>query len=268
MGEQLYQSFLIWRDTLIRNIPGVVIAGVVLLIALVLDDRVQRWVERIVGLREGRRELARLLGRMARWAVIIFALLIIVSIFKLTQVVAAFVASLGIMGLVIAFALQDITKNFAAGVLLLIQRPFRLDDRIKVKDFEGTVIDVTLRSTTLRTADGDEVLVPNADVYISTIINFSRYPRRRYHVALTVPATISVQPLQQQLEASLREFKGIEAEPPPSVLLTALNADGVTLDATYWLSSRATEAPAIMAQVIARLHEIIEQYKQQFVQPQ
>lgn len=266
IGQQFYQSFLVWRDTLIRNIPGIVLAIIVLLVALILDDRVQRWVERIVGIRERHRELARLLGRMARWSVIIVALLVIVSIFKLTQVVTAFVASLGIVGLVIAFALQDITKNFAAGVLLLIQRPFRLDDRIKVKDFEGIVIDVSLRATALRTADGEEVLVPNADVYTSPITNYTRYPRRRYHVALPVPATLPVDQVRQQLEAALRSLPDVQSDPAPGVTITSVTNDSVTLDATYWLPSHVSNVPHIHTQVIARLHEIIAEQKREAAQ--
>lgn len=251
-----------WRDTVIRNIPGILTAIVVLVIALLIDDRVQRWVERIVGLRNGRREIARLLGRMARISVLLLALLYILSIFKLDTLVTSFIASLGIAGLVIAFALQDITKNFAAGVLLLIQRPFRLDDRIKVKDFEGTVIDVSIRATALRTLDGDEVLVPNADVYSSPIINFTRYPYRRYHVPLLIPVKVPIEPLREQLQTALREIPQINADPPAQVNVTTITAEHVTLDVTYWLPSQQQGAAQIMNQVVERLHEIVERHKQ------
>lgn len=255
-----------WRVTLLQNIPGILMALVVLVIALLIDERVQRGVERLIGLRNGQRELARLLGRMARIAVLVFALLIIVSIFRLTAVVTSFVASLGIAGLVIAFALQDITKNFAAGVLLLILRPFRLDDRIKVKDFEGVVTDISLRATSLRTSDGEEVLVPNADVYGSPITNLTRYPRRRYHVALELPATLPIEPARQRLEAALREVPGLEREPAPEVVITASSGASLTVDARYWLPSNSPDAAKIMTQVVERLHLLIERLKAQVAQ--
>jgi small-conductance mechanosensitive channel len=252
-----------WRATLLQHVPNILIALVVLVVALLLDDRVQRAVERLVGLRNGQRELARLLGRMARAAVLLFALLIIVSIFQLTAVVTSFVASLGIVGLVLAFALQDITKNFAAGVLLLILRPFRLDDRIKVKDFEGVVTDISLRATSLLTSDGEEVLVPNADVYGSPIVNLTRYPRRRYHIALELPATLPVEPVRQRLEAALRELPGLERDPAPEVVVTAATGATLTLDARYWLPSTSPEAAAIMTQAVERLHGLVERLKAQ-----
>lgn len=265
MLEQLSRSVASWRDTIISNIPGIVISIVVLAIAFLIDGRAQQAVERIVGRRDTQRELARLLGRMARFTVILVALLIVVSIFKLTEVVAAFVASLGIAGLVIAFALQDITKNFAAGVLLLIQRPFRLDDRIKVKEFEGTVLDISLRATALRTADGEEVLLPNADVYTSPIINYTRYPRRRHHVRFKAPERIPIEPLRQHLEAVLRATPGPDPDPAPQVVIVtgATPADGLILDAIYWLPSQSVAITQATSAVAEQLGQALSEFLQE-----
>ncbi len=262
IGQELLVSVEHWRQTIIINIPNILIALVVLIVALLLDDRAQRAVEQMVGRRQGQRELARLLGRMARFAVLILALLYILSIFKLTTLVTSFVASLGIAGLVIAFALQDITKNFAAGVLLMLLRPFRLDDTIKVKEFEGRVMDISLRATTLRTADGEEVLVPNADVYTTSIVNLSRYERRRHRVPLTVPASLPSEPVRQRLEAALREIQGLEHDPAPQVVVTALAAESVTMEAQYWLPSQAHDAAHLRTIVIERMQRLLEALKQ------
>ncbi|HEX6291406.1 MAG TPA: mechanosensitive ion channel family protein [Herpetosiphonaceae bacterium] len=255
-----------WRESVLKNIPNLIQALIVVAVALFVDDRAQRAVEHVVGLRNEHRELARLLGRMARIGVLLLAALYVLSVFKQTQLVTSFIASLGIAGLVIAFALQDITKNFAAGVLLLILRPFRLDDRIKVKDFEGVVTDVSLRATTLRTNDGEQVLVPNADVYSSPIVNLTRYARRRFHVAISVPATLPIEPVRQQLEAALREIPGLEQEPPPQVVVSALSADAVTLDAQYWLPAQAPDAAHKQSQVIEQLNALAQTLKAQAIQ--
>jgi small-conductance mechanosensitive channel len=256
-----------WRESILKNIPNMIQALVVLAIAFFIDERAQNGVERLVGRREGQRELARLLGRMARIGVLVLAALYVLSVFRQTQLVTSFIASLGIAGLVIAFALQDITKNFAAGVLLLILRPFRLDDRIKVKEFEGVVTDISLRATSLRTSDGEEVLVPNADVYSSPIVNLTRYPRRRYHVPLTVPATLPIERVRQQLEAALRETPGLEQEPLPQVVVTAVSSDSVTLDAQYWLPAQAKDASQKQTSVIERLNGLAQALKAQAAQP-
>ncbi|MDP9315853.1 MAG: mechanosensitive ion channel family protein [Chloroflexota bacterium] len=267
LGQDFLASVAHWQQTVITNIPNIVIALIVLLVAFFVDDRAQRAVERLVGLRNGQREIARLLGRMARIGVLIFAVLIVVSIFRLTAIVTSFVASLGIAGLVIAFALQDITKNFAAGVLLLVLRPFRLDDTIKVKEFEGTVTDISLRATTLRTSDGVEVLVPNADVYSNSIVNLTRYARRRYHVPIKIPDTLPVEQVRQRLEAALREQPGIESNPAPEVVVTGLEENSVLLDAQYWLLAQAPGAAQLRSQVVERLRQLVVAHKQPAAEP-
>ena len=256
-----------WRESILKNIPNMVQALIVLAIALFIDERAQAAVERLVGLRNGRRELARLLGRIARIGVLVLAALYILSVFKQTELVTSFIAGLGIAGLVIAFALQDITKNFAAGILLLLLRPFQLDDRIRVKDFEGVVTDISLRATTLRTSDGEEVLVPNADVYSSPIVNLTRYTRRRFHVPLSVPAALPIEPIRQHLEAALREIPGLEPEPAPQVVITTISGDTVTLDAQYWLPAQTSTASQTQTQVIERLNALVQTLKSQAAQP-
>ncbi len=246
----------------VNNLARIVGAVVVLFAALLINRRAQFAIERIVNPDGDRREFARLLLRMVRIGVWIAAAVIVLGLFERTQLVASFVASLGIAGLILAFALQDITKNFAAGVLLLLLRPFRLDDRIKIRDWEGQVTDVTLRATALYTADGVEVLVPNADVYASPITNLTRYNKRRHHVVITVPLSTPVEMIRAQCENTLRGLALIEQQPAPQVVATALNADNVTLEARFWLLAAAVDAPSQVSAVIEALRPLVEQAKE------
>jgi len=240
-------------------------AGValVVLVALLINRRAQFAIERIVNRDGDRRELARLLLRMLRIGVWLAVAVIILNLFDQTAIVASFVASLGIVGLILAFALQDITKNFAAGVLLLLLRPFRLDDRIKVRDWEGQVTDVSLRATTLHTADGVEVLVPNADVYASPITNLTRYAKRRYQVTITLPLSTPLERARMEIEHILRALLVIEQQPAPHVVATALTNDGVTLEARFWLPAAAPDAAQRVSEVIEALRPIVEQAKEE-----
>ncbi len=237
-------------------------AALLVLVALLINRRAQFAIERIVNRDGDRRELARLLLRMVRIGVWLAVAIIILGLFEQTQIVASFVASLGIVGLILAFALQDITKNFAAGVLLLLLRPFRLDDRIKVRDWEGQVTDVSLRATTLHTADGVEVLVPNADVYASPITNLTRYRKRRYQLTLTLPLPTPLEQARKEIEHILRALPTIEQQPAPHVVATALTNDGVTLEARFWLSATTPDAAQRVSEVIEALRPIMEQATQ------
>ncbi len=255
-----------WQVTILRHIPQIIQALIILAITLYIDGRLQGAVERAVGQGRGRRELARLLGRLVRIAVLVGGIVIILGIFDQTEVLASFIASLGIAGLLIAFALQDITKNFAAGVLLLIQRPFGLDDRIRVGAHEGIVTDISLRATVLRTSDGHEVLIPNADVYSGAIINLTRYPLRRHAVPVTLPGTVDPASAQAALLAALRQAPRLEPEPPPQVVATTVAKDDLQFEARFWLPSAAPDTPAVVSAVTLALQQEAQALREQPVE--
>ena len=247
METYLNELWRHWGESLLAQIPNVLKALVVVGITLFADERLQRFVERVVGEGRNRRELARLLGRLVRIGVLFAGALVVLGIFGQTALLASFITSLGIFGLLIAFALQDITKNFAAGVLLLIQRPFGLDDRIKIGVNEGIVTDVSLRATMLRTAEGHEVLIPNADVFSGTIINLTRYPLRRHAITITLPLDADAEAARHALTAALEGVPGVEREPPPHVASTAVGKEDQQFEARFWIKSDAPGTPAIVS---------------------
>lgn len=258
MTEYMQQLWVQWGQAILAEIPHIIQASVVGLLTLLLAGRVQRLVVRLTADGHRRRELGRLLGRLSRIAIIFGGLLIILGIFNQTQLLASFIASLGIFGLLLAFALQDITKNFAAGVLLLLQRPFGLEDRIRVEPYEGIVTDITLRATVLRTADGQEVLIPNAQVYSGAITNLTRYPLRRYVVPITFPLSVEPEEARRVLEAALSGLKGIDSDPAPYIASTVVGKDDYVLEARFWIHSRVPELPLIVSAASLALQQAVQ----------
>jgi small-conductance mechanosensitive channel len=261
LSGYMQQLWVQWGQSILAEIPHIIQAIVIGILTLLLAGRLQRVVERLTAEGHRRRELGRLLGRLSRIAIIFGGLLIILGIFGQTQLLASFIASLGIFGLLIAFALQDITKNFAAGVLLLLQRPFGLDDRIRVEPFEGVVTDITLRATVLRTLDGQEVLIPNAQVYSGAITNLTRYPLRRYTVPITLPLSVEPADARQVLAAALAEVKGIEAHPAPHIAATVVGKEDYTLEARFWVHSRMPEMHMVVSGVTLALQQAVQKIR-------
>jgi small conductance mechanosensitive channel len=112
-----------------------------------------------------------LLGRLIYLAVLAVGAVWALDIAGLSP--AAFLTALGVVGLAITLALQDVLRNFFAGVYLLFERPFRIGDEITVKDVRGRVVDVGMRITSLRTDDGVLVLIPNAVLLAEVVSNRS-----------------------------------------------------------------------------------------------
>ena len=112
-----------------------------------------------------------LLSRLAYLAVLAFGFVWALDVAGISP--AAFVAALGVAGLAITLSLQDVLKNFFAGVYLLFERPFRIGDDIQVKDVHGRVTDVGLRTTSIRAEDGRLILIPNSIVLSEIVTNRS-----------------------------------------------------------------------------------------------
>jgi small-conductance mechanosensitive channel len=175
-----------------------------------------------------------------------------------TNSAAVIFGSFGVFALAFGLAFQDILKNFIAGVFLLLERPFRLGDEITVDGQTGAVENIEIRTTTLRTRDGDEVLVPNSLVFTGTIVNRTRYPTRQYTLTAKIPAGVPLDGLTEQVRERLRKSEAIAAEPPPHVGLQPSIDGGVTLEIRYWLDYRRHDPLQVQADLGRQIYQAIQ----------
>jgi small conductance mechanosensitive channel len=240
-----------WSEAVVRFLPNLLLIALILVATIIVSRRSQGLVARLAGDTQAPREIADLLGRMTRISILLLGAVLALGQLGFGQAVLSFVAGLGIAGIVIGFALQDIVKHFAAGVLLLMLRPFRIGDEVRIGAFEGQVQDVQLRATVLKTTIGDEVLIPNADVYNSAIVNYSRYDLRCHSVSLKAPAGLDLEQARAALEQALGEVPGIADTPPASVVATGLAEAAATLELRFWVDERKHVPDAVKTAVIA-----------------
>ena len=118
--------------------------------------------------------------------VIIYIIAAFMVISELGYNISGFITSLGIGGVVITLAAQDTAKSLIGGALIILDKPFKVGDYIKVGTFEGAVEEITFRSTNIRTLDNSVLHIPNSEMSISAIINYSEMEKRRYFSRLTL----------------------------------------------------------------------------------
>src|ERR1700694_5572184 len=163
----------------------------------------------------------------------------------------------GFLALAFSLAFQDILKNFIAGVFLLLERPFRLGDEITVDNRTGIVENIEMRATTLRTNEGEQVLIPNSLVYTGTIINRTRYPTRLFTLTAKVPDGMVVDGLVERLREKLNSRVDIAKDPPPHVALQPAVDGGVTVEVRYWLDYRRNDPLAVQAALGQEIYRAI-----------
>ncbi|RMH49603.1 MAG: mechanosensitive ion channel family protein [Bacteroidetes bacterium] len=149
---------------------------------------------------------------------------------------AAVIASLGIAGLTIGFAARDALSNLISGLLIFWDRPFVIGDLVEVGGQYGRVDRITLRSTRVVTPDGRMLAVPNSSIINSTVASYTNFPHLRLDVDVTVGVTEDLQRARAVLLDLVRKDPAYMSDPPPRVIVTALNDYNVALQLQVWLA--------------------------------
>jgi small conductance mechanosensitive channel len=160
------------------------------------------------------------------------------------------VGSLGLATIALGFALQDIVSNFAAGIALLLEHPFTRGDHIATEDAQGTVEDIRVRATQLRTPDGQQVLVPNKLLFTNVLTNASATMRRRLEAHVAVPYGQDAGRARQALLAAVAEVGGVSDEPPPRVLTRDFGDGAIDLSLWFWADPRADDLLRVRSEVL------------------
>ncbi|MCW5889255.1 MAG: mechanosensitive ion channel [bacterium] len=157
-------------QTAIGLLPLLAAAAVVVALAVFVANRGQAMVVRGIERRGRRHNLALVLGRFAQVALLCLGVLVALSIVVPSFQLADLINVLGIGSVAIGFAFRDVLQNFLAGVLLLLNEPFRIGDRVVFGGYEGRVEEIATRDTKLLTDDGDIVVIPNGKLFTESVL--------------------------------------------------------------------------------------------------
>ena len=147
----------------------------------------------------------------------------------------AVLASLGVVGLTIGFALRDTLSNIISGLLIFIDRPFTIGDLVEIDGKYGRVDRISLRTTRVVTPDGKMLAVPNAEVMNKTVTSYTNFPNIRLDVAVTVAVHENIARVRSILLGLVEDNPDYLSIPVPQVVVTALNDYNVALELRVWL---------------------------------
>jgi small-conductance mechanosensitive channel len=233
--EQLVVDFL-------NLLPSLIAALVVFIVGLYLASLFRHTIRRALERHTENPQPITVISQLAYWSAIIFVAALSLQMvgFNLT----AFLAGLGIAGFTIGFALQDVSKNFIAGLLLLIQQPFNVDETIEVSGITGKVLAIDLRTTRMLSTDGRIVLIPNADVIVNPITNYSQAEYRRIAINSGVAYESNPETVRQTALQAISEVPGLHNNPPPEVRFENFGSSNFDLTVYYWIDTKLTSVEA------------------------
>jgi small conductance mechanosensitive channel len=214
-------------------LPNIIIALVIFILSLYVAGLLAKIVRTTMEKRKSDNEIKLLVEKLTRWSIIILG--IFAALQQVGFNLTAFLTGVGILGFTIGFALQDVSKNFVAGLLLLLEQPFDIGDVIEVGDFTGTVADVELRATEIYTPDGQNVLIPNAEVFTNPIKNYSRYSNRRFDLTIGVAYESDLDLVRDTAVKVIHSIPGALSDPEPRVVFNNLGTSTIDFTLYYWV---------------------------------
>lgn len=239
MIENIPAEYKQYVDLLVLN--GSTYFGKIVLALLVffIGKKVARTITNllIAGLRrnEVEQELISFLESLIYWG--LFIVVVIAALGQLGVQTASFIAMLGAAGLAIGLALQGSLSNFAAGVLIILLRPFRVGDVAEIAGELGTVFSIRVFVTELRTGDNKAVIIPNARVLDGNIINYSSTGRRRVDLVFGIGYDDDIDQARAAIEAVIAADDRILADPEPLIAVSELADSSVNFIVRPWVNA-------------------------------
>ncbi|NQE34854.1 mechanosensitive ion channel family protein [Microcoleus asticus] len=223
-------------DGLIIMLPNIVLALIVFAIFFCVGGAIKRAVRRVTRNHHQARNLGLVLGRLAQGTIVLVGLFVALSIVIPTFKAGDLIQLLGISGVAIGFAFRDILQNFLAGILILLTEPFRIDDQIVFKNFEGTVENIETRATTILTYDGRRIVIPNAELFTNSVTVNTAFDKRRTEYDFSIGYGDDIDCAKQLMLEALYSVNEVLKTPAPDVLVLELAESTVKIRVRWWIS--------------------------------
>lgn len=184
--------------------------------------------------------IADIYRQILRIAFVVGGLVMALDILGATALLSTILGAAGIVGLAIGFAVRDTVENFIASVLLSVRQPFRPNDTVEIEGDCGKVIRLTSRATILLSFDGNHIRIPNATVFKSRIVNYSRNDERRFLVDLGVAYDTDLAAAQALALETVQGLPFVLSQPAPSVWIEELGESAVIVRVAGWIAQHET----------------------------
>lgn len=233
--DQVVQKISGWVETGAAMLPNLVVALLVLVLGWLLAKLVYRGSRATMARAIDNAQLVQLGARMASAGTLLVAFMVALGVLQLDKTVASLLAGVGIAGVALGFAFQDIAANLISGVMMAVQRPIRIGDMVETNGYRGMVTAVDLRSTLLRTFTGETVVVPNKDVYGKAVTNYTDSPKRRVDLSCGVSYADDLRRIERLVQEALDDLPERCEEDEIKVYFTGFGGSSIDFTVQVWL---------------------------------
>jgi len=253
MPEPLNRALALIEDSFaqfLANLPSLIMAIIILFLFYRLSHPAAKLVQTSLEKAKRSDSLQLIFGRLTRWSVVflgvMFAAMVALPGFSPDELLSL----LGVGSVAIGFAFRDILQNFLAGILILLTEPFKIGDQIIVGDYEGTVEDIQIRASYLKTYDGRRVVIPNSDLFTDSVTVNTAYQNRRSEYSIGIGYEDDIASAQQLCLDVLSSIDDVLDQPAPDTIMTEMGDSAVVFNVRWWTNSRKADVLKVQDKVL------------------
>ena len=257
--QTIFQSLQEILGTGIKNLPGL-LSGIIILFLTRYFAQVGQKLASKAGEKTLRSKSLQILLQkttyVGTWIVgILFACVVGFPGLDLGDIIA----TLGIGSVAIGFAFQDIVKNFLAGIILLIEEPFRIGDEVVINDYQGKVENISIRTTQIRTYEGEKILLPNATVFTDAVKVRTAYVSRRTDLGVGVDYNTPLTEAGEILNKTIKRVEGVLTNPLPEIDIVNFGDSSIDFVVRYWTYPEQKEVRHVQTRAIVAIKKAFDE---------
>lgn len=225
-----------WFEAGVKMFPNLVIAAFFFLLFWIIAKVVETVLSRVLPRVSENHSVNQIISGIVRLVIVFVGLFVALGILKLDKTVTSLLAGAGVLGLALGFAFQDIASNFFSGILIVFQKPIKVGDTVKVGEFVGQIHKINLRTTVITTFEGLEVIVPNKELVIGTVINYTSTPFRRVDLSVGVSYGENLRKVKECVLAAVQEIPGRLKSREVECYFKLFDESSINFDVRVWLN--------------------------------
>jgi small conductance mechanosensitive channel len=219
-----------WMLGFIKLLPNMILAIIVFAVFFILAKYIRRLINRMLIRLSVKPALSSLLSNIFYLIFIFVGFFVSLELLHLEKTISSLLAGAGIIGLALGFAFQDLTANFISGIFIIFRKPFDIGNLIETNGLTGTVEEIQLRSTTIRTIQGLHIILPNKDIFQKPITNYSLSGDRRIDITMVFPANTNLDLLEQKLHKAFADTNELNGGHSVDFYYTDFTGDKITVE--------------------------------------
>lgn len=225
-----------WLELTIEMLPNMGLAIVLLILFYLIAKLTKRIAIKLFDKASKNIALRNLFATIVYYTVLGIGLFVVLGILKLDKAVTSLLAGVGVLGLALGFAFQDIAANFVSGIILAFRKPFQIDDIVQINEYMGSISRTNLRVTVVKSFQGQEIYIPNKDVLQSAITNFTILGKRRIDLEVGVSYGEDLELVEELVKNAIKSMGDVVDEDKLIFDYHEFGSSSINFNIRFWIT--------------------------------